>query len=108
MMTFTDPWVWLSIGGTFLILELLLSGSFLLSYAISALFIAAGVAALPSHILTNSYWGVPLLFVIWSAFGLIVWAIIAKVLKKASSGKEDINHFTARVEGTHPPTETSL
>ena len=97
-----DPWLWLTIGVVFLIAELLIPGYFLLSFGLAAVFIAAGNAVVPNIFLEGSALELSILIVIWTVLSLLIWLFLAKILVQTRKGTEDINNFSARVEGTDP------
>lgn len=96
-----DPWLWLTIGILFLVAELLVSGYFLLSFGVAAVFIAAGNAVIPNAFVTGTVLEASILFAVWTGLSLLMWLFLAKVLAQTKH-KEDINKFKPRVEGTDP------
>lgn len=96
-----NPVVWMSIGIILVALEIIVAGSFLLGFGLSAGAIAILTALGPAWLLrpnatdpttvTNT---ALILICAWLAAGLIVWHLLARMLKDK---RPDINTFDPRV-----------
>lgn len=100
--SYFDPWLWLTFGVIFLLAELLIPGYFLLSFGLSAIFIAAGTAVIPNVFVNGTTLELSILLVVWTLLSLFIWLFLAKIMVQTRGDKEDINNFQARVEGTDP------